>query len=146
MRWGKKIPLGFIQTGTENQRVCREMLEGLLERGLKIEQGLLCAINGGKELRKAVYEIFGFRAVVQRCQWHKRENVPRFLAKGIQTTRRLKLREAYEEPTYERAKEKLLKIREELQPIKRSAMNSLHEGFEETVYIFLNCESSPEKD
>ena len=33
---GRKIPLGFVQTGTENERVGREMLEGLLERGLKI--------------------------------------------------------------------------------------------------------------
>lgn len=36
---GRKIPLGFIQTGAENERVCREMLEGLLERGLEIEPG-----------------------------------------------------------------------------------------------------------
>jgi transposase-like protein len=28
---GRKILLGFIQTGVENERVCREMLEGLLE-------------------------------------------------------------------------------------------------------------------
>jgi transposase-like protein len=28
---GRKIPLGFIQTGGENERVCWEMLEGLLE-------------------------------------------------------------------------------------------------------------------
>jgi transposase-like protein len=33
---GRKVLLGFIQTGAENERVCREMLEGLLERGLKI--------------------------------------------------------------------------------------------------------------
>ena len=30
-REGRKIPLGFIQTGAENEGVCREMLEGLLE-------------------------------------------------------------------------------------------------------------------
>jgi transposase-like protein len=28
---GRKIPLGFIQTGVENERVCRETLEGLSE-------------------------------------------------------------------------------------------------------------------
>ena len=72
---GRKIPLGFVQTGTENERVGREMLEGLLERGLKIGDGLLCIIDGSKGLRKALYDVFGTKVLVQRCQWHKRENV-----------------------------------------------------------------------
>ena len=36
---GRKIPLGFVQTGAENERIGREMLEGLLERGFKIADG-----------------------------------------------------------------------------------------------------------
>lgn len=80
---GRKTLLGFIQTGTENDRVCREMLEGLLERGLKIDQGLLCVIDGSKGLRKTVYEVFWNRALVQRCQWHKRENVVSYLPKSM---------------------------------------------------------------
>ena len=132
---GRKIPLGFVQTGTENERVGREMLEGLLERGLKIQDGLLCVIDGSKGLRKAVYEVFGSKVLVQRCQWHKRENVIGYLPKGMQGAMRRKLQEAYEEPTYEKAKEKLLKIRRELQQINRSAVNSLDEGFEETLTL-----------
>jgi transposase-like protein len=132
---GRKIPLGFIQTGTENERVGREMLEGLLERGLKIEEGLLCVIDGSKGLRKGLYEVLGGRVLVQRCQWHKRENVIGYLPKGIQGSMRRKLQEAYEESSYEKAKEKLLKIRKELQEINRSAVNSLDEGFEETLTL-----------
>ena len=132
---GRKMPLGFVQTGTENERVGREMLEGLLERGLKIEDGLLCVVDGSKGLRKALYEVFGNKVWVQRCQWHKRENVLRYLPKGMQGSMRRKLQEAYEEPTYEKAKEKLLKIRKELQQINRSAVNSLDEGFEETLTL-----------
>jgi putative transposase len=71
---GRKIPLGFVQTGAENERVGRELLEGLLERGLKIKDGLLCVIDGSKGLRKALYEVFGSKVLVQRCQWH---SVPR---------------------------------------------------------------------
>jgi putative transposase len=132
---GGKVPLGFVQTGAENERVGREMLEGLLERGLKIEDGLLCVIDGSKGLRKAVYEVLGSKVLVQRCQWHKRGNVIGYLPKGMQGTMRRKLQEAYEEPTYEKAKEKLLKIRRELQQINRSAVNSLDEGFEETLTL-----------
>jgi transposase-like protein len=111
------------------------MLEGLLDRGLKMEEGFLCVIDGSKGLRKAVYEVFGNKVLVQRCQWHKRENVVSYLPKGMQVSMRRKLQVAYEEPTYERAKEKLLKIRKELQLINRSAVNSLDEGFEETLTL-----------
>jgi len=132
---GRKIPLGFVQTGVENERVGRELLEGLLERGLKIKDGLLCVIDGSKGLRKALYEVFGSKVLVQRCQWHKRENVIGYLPKGLQGSMRRRLQEAYEESTYEKAKEKLLKIRKELQQINRSAVNSLDEGFEETLTL-----------
>jgi transposase-like protein len=132
---GRKMPLGFVQTGTENERVGREMLEGLLERGLKIADGLLCVIDGSKGLRKGLYEVLGGKVLVQRCQWHKRENVIGYLPKGMQASMRWRLQEAYEEPTYEKAKEKLLKIRKELQQINRSAVNSLDEGFEETLTL-----------
>jgi len=132
---GRKMALGFVQTGTENERVGREMLEGLLERGLKIGDGLLCVIDGSKGLRKALYDVLGSKAVVQRCQWHKRENVIGYLPKGMQGSMRRKLQEAYEEPTYEKAKEKLLRIRKDLQEINRSAVNSLDEGFEETLTL-----------
>ena len=48
---------------------------------------------------------------------------------------RRKLQEAYQELTYERAKEKLSKIRKELQLINQSAVNSLDEGIEETLVL-----------
>jgi transposase-like protein len=134
-REGRKIPLGFIQTGAENERVCREMLEGLLERGLKIELGLLCVVDGSKGLKKAIYGVFGDKALIQRCQWHKRENVVGYLPKSMQTSMRRKLQEAYQEPTYERAKEKLSKIRKELQLLNQSAVSSLDEGLEETLTL-----------
>lgn len=132
---GEKILLGFIQAGTENERVGLEMLQGLLERGLEMEEGFLCVIDGSKGLRKAVYEVFGNKALVQRCQWHKRENVVSYLPKAMQASMRRKLQEAYEEPIYERAKERLLKIRKELQLLNRSAANSLDEGCEETLTL-----------
>lgn len=132
---GRKVLLGFIQTGTENERVCREMLEGLLERGLSIEGGLLCVMDGSKGLRKAIYGVFGNKALIQRCQWHKRENVVGYLPKSMQASVRRKLQEAYQELTYEKAKERLLKIRKELQLINQSAVSSLDEGLEETLTL-----------
>ncbi len=88
---GRKIPLGFTQTGTENERVCREMLEGLLERGLQIDLGLLCVVDGSKGLRKAIYGVFGNKVLIQRCQWHKRENVVSYLPRSMQASMRRRL-------------------------------------------------------
>lgn len=132
---GRKIPLGFVQTGGENERVCREMLEGLVDRGLRVEGGLLCVIDGSKGLSKAIDGAFGKKALIQRCQWHKRENVVSYLPKTMQASMRRKLQEAYQEPTYEKVKEKLGKIRRELQLINQSAVSSLDEGMEDTLTL-----------
>ncbi|MDZ7301152.1 MAG: transposase [candidate division KSB1 bacterium] len=111
---GEKIILGFIETATENHRVCAEFLQGLIARGLEYQQGLLVVIDGGKGLRTAIAEVFGDYALVQRCQWHKRENVVAYLPTSQQARMRQKLQQAYEQPTYVQAKQALLRIRTEL--------------------------------
>jgi transposase-like protein len=132
---GRKVTLGFIQTGTENASVCRNFLISLLERGLRIKEGVLCVMDGSKGIKKAVEEIFGRYAVIQRCQWHKRENVVSYLPKGRQATFRKLLQKAYEEPTYEGVKEVLKRVKKELSLINESAVRSLEEGLEETLTL-----------
>ena len=78
---GEKQVLGFVEKGTENEQVLTNFLQALCDRGLKISQGLLVVIGGGKGLRAAMRQAFGASALVQRCQWHKRENVVRHLPK-----------------------------------------------------------------
>lgn len=134
-RQGQKTILGFVQTATENERVCAAFLRELVERGLRVEAGLLCIIDGAKGLRKALQTVFGSRAVVQRCQWHKRENVVTYLPKTQQAPWRRKLQAAYEQPTYEQAKAALLALRKELRLLNASAAASLDEGFEDTLTL-----------
>ena len=132
---GEKIFLGFIQTGTENETSCGEFLEDLLERGLRIEEGLLVVIDGSKGLRRAILKTFKQKVVVARCQWHKRENVVSYLPKGEQEEFRKKLQRAYEKKTYESAKSELRKLVTELRLRNESAANSLEEGLEETLTL-----------
>lgn len=132
---GKKVVLGFVQTGTENETVCSQFLKGLLERGLCVDRGVLCVIDGWKGLRKAVDKVFGHKAAVQRCHWHKRENVVSYLPAGKQAEFRRKLQNGYQQPTYEKAKAALKKVRAELVQLNQSAVGSLDEGFEETLTI-----------
>ena len=132
---GRKIPLGFVQTGTENERALTPFLQGLLERGLDISRGLLVVIDGAKGLRSAASKAFGKSALVQRCQWHKRENIVSYLPKTEQARWRWRLQKAYERPTYAEAQSALKRLRAELSSINQSAAASLDEGFEETLTL-----------
>jgi transposase-like protein len=132
---GEKVVLGFVQTSTENGKTCGEFLEGLKARGLRYDQGLLVILDGGKGLHAAVEKVFDKAAAIQRCQWHKRENVMAYLGAGHQTAMRRKLQAAYNQATYEEAKTALKKLRSELSEINLSAVASLDEGFEETLTL-----------
>lgn len=132
---GRKVILGIIQSSTENHKVCKEFLEGLIDRGLRYAKGLLCVIDGAKGFKKAINEVFGIYGVIQRCQWHKRENVISYLPKGIQAEYRRKLQAAYSKGEYEKTKAALQRIKAELKDINESAVKSLEEGLEETLTI-----------
>jgi transposase-like protein len=132
---GNKHILGFVQTGTENERAISQFLSVLFERGLDVSRGLLSVIDGSKGLHAAVRKTFSGRVAVQRCQWHKRENVVSYLAKGDQKYWRGRLQRAYQRPTYDEAKRELEKIHSELGDINESAAASLAEGFDETLTL-----------
>jgi len=132
---GEKIPLGFIQAGTENRTVVKDFLNGLMERGLNIDHGVLCVIDGAKGLRSGIKKVFRDKALIQRCQWHKRENVVDYLPKSQRAAWRRKLQRAYEKPTYEQAKAALNLLKAELRLMNESAAASLEEGLEETLTL-----------
>jgi len=71
---GRKVFLGFVQTATENATFCKEFLRSLIDRGFLYEQGLLFIIDGSKGIHKAITDVFDCYSLIQRCQWHKREN------------------------------------------------------------------------
>jgi hypothetical protein len=96
---GQKKILGFVQTATENEPGCAAFLRALGARGLRVEPGLLCIIDGAKGLRPAIQTVVGAQALVQRCQWHKRENVVRYLPKAQQAAWRRRRPQADERPT-----------------------------------------------
>lgn len=136
-RTGEKRILGVVQTATENKRVCAAFLRELEERGFHApkDSQLLVVLDGAKGLRAAVRDVFGDDVPVQRCQWHKRENVVSYLAKGEQVTWRRKLQAAYAHPAYTDAKRALDRLVRELTLVNESAARSLEEGLEETLTL-----------
>lgn len=132
---GVKVPLGFIQTTTENSEAVKGLLKSLIARNFHFAEGILTIIDGSKGLKKAIEETFGELTLTQRCQWHKRENVVSYLREEEKVKYRGKLQRAYDEPDYETAKGRLIEVRDELMKINRTAASSLNEGLEETLTI-----------
>lgn len=133
---GKKIPLGFVQAASENERVCRKFIDDLIGRGLRYENGLLVVIDGSKGLISAIRKALDGYVCIQRCQWHKRENVVSYLPKGQQEGIRRKLQKAYEHETEDEVRAALRPIESELALVNQSAAASLKEGLDETLTLY----------
>lgn len=99
---GEKIPLGFVQAASENERVCRSFIDTLIQRGLRYQAGLLVLIDGSKGLFKAITKALQGYVVIQRYQGHKRENVVAYRAPQEQRRLRKQLKTAYDQSTYKR--------------------------------------------
>lgn len=64
--------LGIIEGGSENTIVAKGLLDDLVGRGLDPSRPRLYVLDGGKALHKAVTDVFGKEALIQRCQVHKK--------------------------------------------------------------------------
>ena len=132
---GIKIPVGFIQTSSENSRAIGQLLKQIIQQKFSFTDGLLVVIDGSKGIHKAVTDIFGKKAIIQRCQWHKRENVLSYLSDRDKSNFKVRIQNAYREPKYKEAKSALMNIHKDLEKINQNAANSLLEGLEETLTL-----------
>jgi transposase-like protein len=133
---GTKVPLGIWAGSTENHVVATALLNNLIERGLRVDDSMLFVIDGGKGLRKALRDVFGDRAVVQRCQVHKARNVREHLDEARRAYVGRQMRDAYKSTTAATAKKKLLQLASWLENNgEDSAAASLREGLDETLTV-----------
>ena len=132
---GRKLVLGMREGSTENTTVVRSLLADLVERGLSTEKSLLLVIDGGKALRRAIGDVFGDCAVVQRCQMHKTRNVEDHLPEGKRAAIRRALRKAWDSKSAKTALKRLRQIASHLEREHPGAAASLREGMEETVTV-----------
>jgi putative transposase len=132
---GVKIPLGLWEGSTENATVATALLSDLVQRGLDTSQGVLCVLDGSKALRKAVRDVFGERAPVQRCIRHKERNVLDHLPERDRPGVRRRLRGAWDEADHARALDRLQQLADELAHTHPGAAASLAEGMAETLTL-----------
>ena len=132
---GRKHVLGLWEGATENATVVKGLLEDLVARGLETQHKLLVVMDGGKALRKAVQQVFGDNAVVQRCRVHKQRNVVEHVPKEKQGQAIWRLRAAWDKADPKAAEKELRKIISWLEDISPMAARSLQEGLEETLTL-----------
>jgi len=133
---GSKTPLGIRLGSTENAAICTELLQDLVTRGLRLDGRVLCVIDGGKGLRKALEDVLGTRAVIQRCQLHKQRNLLALVPHRRQPFVRAALRRAYRAASAAAARRQLQALASWLETNSHpDAAASLREGLEETVTV-----------
>ena len=132
---GEKVVLGFTEASSENATVCREFVRGLVNRGLNVDNEILFVIDGSKGLRKGIKNLLGDKAFIQRCQWHKRENVVSYLNDQAKPRWRNTLHRLFAEPNAEKRNKYLPGIIKELGLLNESAANSLKEGLDEIMTV-----------
>ena len=132
---GRKVPLGFVQTTSEHHLPCVDLFKQLMRNGLQVRDGMLFILDGAKGFHKAVTDVFGAQAVIQRCQWHKRENLYSYFAKDRHVWLRQQLHSAWANTDYETAHTALQDLAKSLERDNRSAANSLREGLSETLTL-----------
>ena len=132
---GEKHVLGFREGATENATSCTGLLTDLVDRGFDTTRSILVVIDGAKALAKAVRDVFGKRALIQRCQVHKRRNVLEALPERMRDSTGSTLSTAYRCRDPKRALDILNKLARQLERKHPSAAGSLREGLEETLTV-----------
>ena len=96
---------------------------------------VLVVIDGGKALAKAVRNVYGARAIVQRCQAHKVRNVVDQLPDDARPSVRQTIRDAYAASDADLARKQLANLARRLRDEHPGAAASLEEGLDETLAV-----------
>lgn len=131
---GDKHLLGLALGASENAQVVKDLLRGMIARGLDASLSYLFVIDGGAALRSAIDEMFGQRAHVQRCRTHKLRNVLERLPQTEAAQTKAVMMAAYKLAP----KDGMAKMKKQAQWLEREhpdAAASLLEGLHETFTV-----------
>src|ERR1700686_2283997 len=132
---GDKPVLGLREGATENAAAGRALLGDLAQRGASSNRALLIVIDGAKALHKAVVDVFGAHALIQRCREHKKRNVTDALPERLRASVRSAMNQAYATRDPKRARRLLDGLARRLEHQHPGAAASLGGGLEETLTV-----------
>ncbi len=115
--------------------MCQSLLANLQSRGLRTDRSLLVILDGSKALHRAVTQLFGRAALIQRCQVHKRRNVLDHLPERQRAWVRAILNRAYRRSDVGPARRLLQDLARRLDDQYPSAAESVREGLDETLTV-----------
>lgn len=131
---GAKHVLGLAPGSSENAKVVKDLLGGLIERGVDLNLPRLWVIDGSKALRSAIDQLCGEAAHVQRCRIHKIRNVTERLPKAKADQSRWVMTQAFKADA-DTGIQKLKAHAKHLKAQHPDASASLLEGLEELFTI-----------
>ncbi len=131
---GSKHILGLREGSSENSRVATDLLNDLVERGIKPDRLRLFVIDGSKALRCAIDAVYGSKNPVQRCRNHKIRNVLGYLPEDQKEQAKCAMKSAFSMEA-KKGKQKLKRLGKWLEQEYPSAMSSLFEGLDEMFTI-----------
>jgi len=131
---GCKHVLGLREGSSENSRVATDLLNDLVERGIKPDRLRLFVIDGSKALRCAINAVYGSKNPVQRCRNHKIRNVLSYLPDDQKEQVRCAMQAAFSMEAA-KGKQKLKQLAKWLEQEYPSAASSLLEGLDEMFTI-----------
>jgi transposase-like protein len=132
---GTKKPVGLWDGSTENKTIVRALLADLVDRGLSFDDGLLVVCDGAKALGAAVREVFGAKALIQRCTLHKRRNVAEHLPDKDKDWVDAKLVKAFNHPDPDTGLRNAKNLAVQLKKNHPGAAASLREGLDEMFTV-----------
>lgn len=131
---GSKHVLGLREGSSENSRVVTDLLNDLVERGVKNDRLRLFVIDGSKALRCGINSVYGSKNPVQRCRNHKVRNVMGYLPEDQKDQVKNAMKAAFSMEA-KKGKQKLKQLAKWLEQEYPSAMGSLLEGLDEMFTI-----------
>jgi transposase-like protein len=131
---GNKHVLGIQEGASENAAAAKDLLQSLVDRGVKPARRRLFVIDGSKALRTAINAVFGNAGLVQRCRQHKLRNVVERLPNDQQEQTKSLMRAAWKLEA-KAGMAKLEKLAQWLEREHPDAADSLREGMEECFTI-----------
>jgi hypothetical protein len=132
------VPPELEEHGTSKTAVSRrfvEVLSNLVTRGLDPSVTRPFVIDGSTALRAAVRDVFGKRALGQRCQVHEMRKVESHLPKSEQKAVKAARRALYKSTKVETAKRLLHNLARTLEREHPSAAALIREGLDETLTV-----------
>ena len=131
---GFKHVLGLREGSSENSRVATDLLNDIVERGVRPDRLRLFVIDGSKALRCAIEAVYGSNNPVQRCRNHKIRNVLGYLPDEQKDQAKCAMKVAFSMEA-DKGKKKLNQLAKWLGQEYPSASSSLLEGIDEMFTI-----------